>query len=686
MKKFHLFLIALSLIAGILFAHPFLTRAQQEVGGNENNGEGNDFPNVNQPCEGLKCGCYNQGSALGKTCGPGLSTELVTCSGQEQSQGLCEASGPGGKTITKCVNPECSNNKDCVCLGTPVEPTIDEGGPPNVLTPTPTPAPGCFNDCAGNGAACPAGLECHDVTGGSGSPKYKCVPATSFELGCAADNQACWCSPCGCSAVPGDVFTCPGHPNGQIGKIEGPVFGGGAVPACFVCDSKFGGCAKLTPGSPPPQPTIRLDELDGNQCKRYEPIAEIGAPTPIDSVPCACDGEICCPKCQAPIVVGGTCDPSCNFDVEGPEAGGSCACFGGRCNNFTVESPPGYSFDWGSSGAVPAPDVSCVKFPNAGVKIVELQCPGGGTCRKEIVIACSCDNVPQPSPASPSWDYTAWYKVKDDQFHKIDNIIDPIPDPVSPFDADDVPEGLEPACDVNDPTDIRCFNLNQAGIVSTGGDTINVNGAPISHREWSKLAYTKTSLYTPESFLDYALARKTTNIIESSDDLASLQKDKINILNDNLLVRNSTDGEKGILDILEDPARAPYVLIVRGTVTVDVDINVATPVTDSPLPIAIIAEGGEGVPGALRIHHSVETMGGIWIGDTLDFSYDTDHSPYPLKVKGNIISYAAANPLKRQRIDDPTKPSVFVVFDPILYLNISHLLTVRTYDWSEQSQ
>jgi hypothetical protein len=55
---------------------------------------------------------------------------------------------------------------------------------------------------------------------------------------------------------------CPQHPDGQPGKIEGPIFGG-TVPACFKCDN--GDCDKLVT----PFPTIKIDELIGNQCRNF---------------------------------------------------------------------------------------------------------------------------------------------------------------------------------------------------------------------------------------------------------------------------------------------------------------------------------------------------------------------------------------------------------------------------------
>jgi hypothetical protein len=480
---------------------------------------------------------------------------------------------------------------------------------------------------------------------------------------------------------------CPQHPDGQPGKIEGPIFGG-EKPACFSCTNGTA-CDKLVT----PYPTFKMDELNGNQCKKT-PEFSIGGPgeNPPPSA-CACQGEICCPDCVAPKTIG-TCPANCDFDIGGP-GGNGCACWGSNCNEITIDPgvDPGYDiiFPPGDNGEPIGgqyPDISCVKFGNAGVKQITLQCRDGSTCTKEIVIACSCDKAEGPTPAPGSYSYsnTPWYKLKDDQFHKLDAINDPIPNPVSPYDDDDVQEAPDPACDVNNPTDIRCFNLNQAGVVTSFGDPINTNGAPISHREWNKTVYSKNTQYTPESFLDYALARKKTNIIATPADLANLHGGEINILTSDLTLSNTSQEGQAILDALENAALTPYVLIIRGDLTVDTDFNVPNPVTNSPLPIAIFVEGGENATGDLKIHHSVETMGGVFIADTLDFSYDSDHSPYPLKVKGNIISYAAANPLKRNRIDDASKPSVFVVFDPILYLNIMDLLSVRTYDWTELTQ
>jgi len=739
MRKF-VFFLTLSFCGLLFLASPSGVKAQL----------GDGYASTNQPCANIVCGCMNSGSALGKTCPAGLSAQLVNCTGSDAANGLCEVNGPnpkitkcvnpscpsasdcgcthevcaagvcscnnigsatgkvcvsaslanspiameqvacsgsefmggqcdsyvGAATINKCVNPLCPTDSDCVCDGLPVEPTT-----PPQIEPTATPIPQCFDTCSGAGGTCPNGSECKNIS--ATGTNWRCVNPNANDA-CPEADGACWCTEaCGCSALPSNVFTCPTHPDGQPGKVEGPVFGGGAIPACFKCDTANNpDCAKLGPLTPP-QPTVRYDQLSGNQCIGLTPPpGKVGAP---GEPACECTGEICCPKCVAPKTISG-CPPGCDFDVNGPQGG--CACWGTNCNAITVDSEPGYSFDYGSSGGVEDPDVSCVQFPNAGVKEITLTCRNGATCKKEIVIACSCNLGEGPTPAPGGWSYanTSWYKLKDDQFHKLDTINDPIPNPVSPYDGDDVQNSPDPACDVNNPSDIRCFNLNQAGIVTSYGDPINTNGAPISHRQWNKTTYTKNSQYTPESFLDYALARKKTNIIPSPDQLVNLHGGEINILTSDLILRDSTQEEQDILDALQNPALTPYVLIVRGDLTVDVDFNVPSPETNSPLPIAIFVEGGEGATGDLKIHHSVQTMGGVFIADTLDFSYDSDHSPYPLKIKGNVISYAAANPNVRNRIDDPTKPSLFVVFDPIMYLDIMDLLSVSTYDWSEVTQ
>lgn len=626
-----------------------------------------------EACNGGVCGCYNIGSSEGKTCSSAaLASASVACTGNDFNNGACD-SYVGAATIQKCVNTSCPNDQDCSCdAEEPGKP-----GPGPGLSPTPTPPSKCFDTCnPNNPSSCPNGLICGDVNGTN-----RCIHKAAAE--CSEKNQSCYCQPaCGCQAAQsqGLIFSCPKPKPGQPGKIEGPVFGG-TVPACFVCTK--GDCDLLTP----PFPTVKYDELDGNKCKSWG--HSFGAKDDTSETLCKCSSKICCPKCTAPVVVGGNCDKSCNFNVKGP--GGGCACWGTRCNVFVAEpEDPENQFDYGSAGGVEEPDSSCVKFPNAGVKRIRLNCPNGQYCEKEIVIACSCNKDPEPTPTDVPGGNNgpiplAWYKLKDDQFHKLDTINDPIPGAVASYDGDDIQHAPDPACNTSSPNDIRCLNLNQAGVVSSVGDPINTNGAPISHRAWNKTTYVKSNLFTPESFLDYALARKSTNVINSVNEIGYLQKDKINILKDNLTISDHTQEGQDILDVLEAADRAPYVLIVRGDVTFDVDFNVPNPVTSSPLPVAIIAEGGENATGDIKIHHSVQTLGGIFIGDTLDFSYDTDVSPYPLKVKGNIISFQAADPLKRARLDDPMKPSLFVVFDPHVYLNVSHLLSVRTYDWNEVS-
>ncbi|KXK10331.1 MAG: hypothetical protein UZ22_OP11002000845 [Microgenomates bacterium OLB23] len=472
------FFLTLALFASLLLlVSPSRTQAQV----------GDGFANTDEPCSGLNCGCWNQGSALGKTCPDGLTATLVDCTGQDAANRLCEVMGPNPK-ITKCVNASCPTASDCGCSH-----EACNGG-----------VCGCYNIgsstskvCSGSGVAlsqtevaCTGsefmGGQCDSYVGAA--TINKCVnPLCPEEQDCVCpdglpveptspENGGGLITPsptptgaCGCSSLPDSVFTCPEPDPNQPGKIEGPVYGGGEVPACFQCDTqKYPDCAKLSPV--PPQPTYRLDELDGNKCVE-QLIGSIGNANPPPGEACNCSGQICCPTCQEPVVVGGNCDATCNFDVVGPEIGGGCACFGGRCNEFTVESPEPYEFDWGTSGGTANPDESCVQFPNAGVKIVELKCPGGQTCRKEIVIACNCDDQKKPTPATGySYINTSWYKLKDSQFHKLDTITDPIPNPVSAYDADDAQESPDPACDVNNPTDLRCLNLNQAGIVTSFGD------------------------------------------------------------------------------------------------------------------------------------------------------------------------------------------------------------------------
>ena len=83
--------------------------------------------------------------------------------------------------------------------------------------------------------------------------------------------------------------------------------------------------------------------------------------------------------------------------------------------------------------------------------------------------------------------------------------------------------------------------------------------------------------------------------------------------------------------------------------------------------IALIATG------AISIHSSVTDINAILIANSVDIASDLaspNQSLNTLKIHGNLISNTAINaPLERERVNY-LQPSLFVVFNPQMYLDL----------------
>jgi hypothetical protein len=72
---------------------------------------------------------------------------------------------------------------------------------------------------------------------------------------------------------------------------------------------------------------------------------------------------------------------------------------------------------------------------------------------------------------------------------------------------------------------------------------------------------------------------------------------------------------------------------------------------------------------------SVTTAAGIFIAQTIEYQ-----STNGLKVLGNLISKTAVTLQSRS---DNTRPSLFIVFKPQMYLELLPYLSISKYDWQQ---
>ncbi len=242
-----------------------------------------------------------------------------------------------------------------------------------------------------------------------------------------------------------------------------------------------------------------------------------------------------------------------------------------------------------------------------------------------------------------------WYKLKNSSYHKSITLTVPIPASPGSFDGDDT-----------DPINgIGFFDIGAAGLVS-GGSDITINS--ISANGWAINNYTRTNLLTPAYFLEYVRSRKEYVTI---DNLANLVGSKINYLDTPSLTISNGSVFSG---------KTPLVLIVTGNISIEQNIPEDT-------SVAIIALGEIGIKS------SVNSIGGIFIASSVDFASDfvtPDSTATPLKIDGNIIAVNnGQTDRERSRTDDLSKPSIFVVVDPIKYVNLLPYLSTANYEWKQ---
>ena len=252
-----------------------------------------------------------------------------------------------------------------------------------------------------------------------------------------------------------------------------------------------------------------------------------------------------------------------------------------------------------------------------------------------------------------------WYKLKDVSLQKRGRLQNPIPATILPFDSDD--------------TNQRSLIVGEAGIVSAD-QTITVGTGTVSSRDWQKENYTAIGRLTPQLFLDYVKARKQYVTVTDANgngsiDGPELTRDAINIVSGNF----------GLIDNAGIQGKAPFVLIVQGNVTININgNNVFNPPEKA---VAILSTG------TLKINSHHTEINGIFITNGVDFADDLPPGQWttnPLKINGNLFSLTPVDVTKRQ-VADISKPSIFLVNRLYLHLGLWNLLSTRNYQVVEQN-
>jgi hypothetical protein len=248
-------------------------------------------------------------------------------------------------------------------------------------------------------------------------------------------------------------------------------------------------------------------------------------------------------------------------------------------------------------------------------------------------IVATPTNTPTPTPGP-------WVKLKDTSFVSTSNLDNRIP--VAPVAYD--------GTDTNQPYLI----VGEAGVCMA--PTVNLTSVNTNAKSGNpeyKANYTPASYsMTASSFAGYIKARKEFKTITSLNEIDS----------NGLYVIN------GNLSLTSVPAQFNQynvVLLVSGAIT----INTAT--FNPTKSIALIGD-------TLDMATTVTQARGIFIADSVSLGTTANQG---IKITGNLISQSSI--ANSRRWANPNIPSLYIAFDPAIYLDILPYLSTANYEWKQ---
>jgi len=240
-----------------------------------------------------------------------------------------------------------------------------------------------------------------------------------------------------------------------------------------------------------------------------------------------------------------------------------------------------------------------------------------------------------------------WLKLKNSSYNGISITGITVPAFVNSYDADD------------DAT--KYFIIGNAGVVLN--TTVSPSTGYSSPNNWYASSYTKSSLMNPTTYLSYVKSRKEYQTVS---DMSSINQDGIYVWNGALTLNNAN---------LNQATASKFILIVDGNVTIDQDkFNIGSCTDATGLKkIAILSK-----TGTITFSTSTQCAAGVFIAQTVDTGSITSQG---LKIKGNLIAQTTLT--NGRAWSDTSRPGLFVVFDPVQYINLLPYLSTASYDWRQ---
>jgi len=250
-----------------------------------------------------------------------------------------------------------------------------------------------------------------------------------------------------------------------------------------------------------------------------------------------------------------------------------------------------------------------------------------------------------------------WYKLRNASLNKkgeLRNYINNLP---SPYDTDDTYEKL--------------LIVGEAGPVLVQNSGQNTLGfTPIenylSQKRFFKEGYNFSNqprFFIPQ-YIAYAKSRKLINYIQN--DISKIKPNMINIYQGSNLTLSQDINQQNIVLILMNNE--------NNLIDLRIDKNVFN---QSRFSQAFLAR-------SITFSNSVTEANGIFLAFSFNLKdLDPQYITTPLKINGNLVSMEEIVDTTVRRRIDITKPSIFIVFNPKIYLDLLPYLSVYKYDWRQ---
>lgn len=372
----------------------------------------------------------------------------------------------------------------------------------------------------------------------------------------------------------------------------------------------------------------------------------------------------------------GTCSGSCNLGQTCENRGGGCACY--NVNTCTgcgtcVDNCPGSSYpicNWTTcSCGCTTSNSSCTSWSNwspcnGGFQQRECQAPAG--VNDTQVQSCSSQpptstpgpgatntpnpptNTPVPPTNTPTPTRTPtptptpgpWSKIKDSSYISANGLNNRIPLVPVAYDASDTTEAF--------------LIVGESGVAAAPAlniTAVNAN-AKTGNPEYRAIYTPASYAMTATSFMGYVKARKEYKTISNMTEITE----------SGLYVY------QGNLSLTSVPAQFnQYNIVLIGSGTITVDVASFTPTRSVVLVAPTIA-----------FSSAVTQARGVFIADTATTGTTANQG---LKITGNLIAQSGMT--NNRMWANPNRPSLFVVFDPAIYVDVLPYLSTANYEWKQ---